>query len=85
MEETAYLHFSDWPLPKPWEPHAAKMMADLMPKCKSGERDCADRRVWLWLYDDFRSRRKSVCGVEFADWEAVEARMKEASKLAIDA
>jgi len=71
MAETKYVHFSDWPLPKPWEPHSPTVKADLMPKCRDGQ-DCADRRMWLWLYDDFRSRRKGVCGEEFASWEAAE-------------
>ncbi|KAK5121520.1 hypothetical protein LTR85_005353 [Meristemomyces frigidus] len=75
MEETKYIHFSDWPLPKPWAPHSEDVLKTVMPKC-GGKDDCADRRIWLRLYEDFRERRKNVCGPEYAEWEAAEMSMK---------
>lgn len=62
MEEVKYVHFSDWPLPKPWEARSEKVLEEVVPKCVGGGERCADRRVWMWLYRDFRERRK-VCFV----------------------
>ncbi|KAK4949041.1 hypothetical protein LTR10_012414 [Elasticomyces elasticus] len=60
MQEAKYVHFSDWPLPKPWL-HDKVIEKEMAPKCQ----ECAEKRVWLWLYEDFRERRKNVCGPEF--------------------
>jgi alpha-N-acetylglucosamine transferase len=78
MKQAKYVHFSDFPLPKPWVGAMEAMKSELMPSCKmhpgkeAGELDCADRNAWLWLYKEFRDRRKRVCGPEFADFERVE-------------
>nr|POE72163.1 glucose n-acetyltransferase 1 [Quercus suber] len=72
MREVKYIHFSDWPLPKPWVSHSQAQFRELWPKCNGvleGEvEDCPDRKIWAWLYDDFRERRKEVCGEEFVSW-----------------
>ncbi|KAI6798868.1 glycosyltransferase family 8 protein [Hortaea werneckii] len=68
IRQAKYVHFSDWPLPKPWQTHADDMLQDLMPKC-GGSADCAERKIWLRLYEDFRERRESVCGVSYATWK----------------
>jgi hypothetical protein len=78
MKQAKYIHFSDYPLPKPWVGATEAMKSELMPSCKAlpgrdtGGLDCADRNAWLWLYKEFRDRRKRVCGPEFADFEQVE-------------
>lgn len=67
-EEAKFVHFSDWPLPKPWHLTAASDIARTQPVCKDlgkGAQDCTDREVWLEIYQDFRQRRKGVCGKEF--------------------
>lgn len=73
MAEAKYVHFSDWPLPKPWMPHNQAMLRELWPKCEGnleGEADdCSDRKIWMWLYEDFRERREAVCGPAFMDWQ----------------
>ncbi|GFG15235.1 alphaN-acetylglucosamine transferase [Aspergillus udagawae] len=66
LAEAKLVHFSDWPLPKPWVLSNQKLLAEILPKCdyKPGtlqERGCRDREVWKSLYQDFRQRRKDIC------------------------
>lgn len=68
LEEAKFLHFSDWPYPKPWL-HTTKSETDFYkPNCHeldNGEEDCTDQEKWLWIYSDFRERRNKVCGAGF--------------------
>lgn len=74
--EAKIIHFSDWPLPKPWIMWPNSLLRELRPECEfnSGtpdEHGCEGRRVWMELYDDFRRRRKDVCkllSVPAPDW-----------------
>jgi alpha-N-acetylglucosamine transferase len=65
MNETKMIHFSDYPLGKPWEATWTEMQQG-GPKCpmdlNSGviQEKCDDREAWFKLYTDFRTRRK-VC------------------------
>jgi len=56
--EASFLHFSDWPVPKPWLPDYGKK-EELKPKCE-GE-DCRAQKLWLGFYDDFTKRRQVRC------------------------
>lgn len=63
LKEAKLVHFSDWPLPKPWVMWPQKLLAEMLPRCdnKPGtpeESGCRDREVWRELYEDFRRRRK---------------------------
>lgn len=63
LSEAKFVHFSDWPLPKPWVMWPQAQLAELQPACdnKPGtmeESGCRDREVWKELYNDFRRRRK---------------------------
>lgn len=63
LKEAKFVHFSDWPLPKPWIMWPHQMLADILPKCKNNpgtlhESGCRDRDVWMKLYDDFRIKRR---------------------------
>lgn len=61
MREASLVHFSDWPLPKPWIMWPHKLVGEVMPKCKVGDLgndDCRNKKIWMELYDDFRKRRK---------------------------
>ncbi|KAL2178393.1 glycosyltransferase family 8 protein [Thermothelomyces heterothallicus CBS 202.75] len=66
----AYLvHFSDWPLPKPWLPRSPEQWAAALPACGDGEEDaerpdrprCADRFMWTGFYEDYDRDRREVC------------------------
>lgn len=69
LSTAAYLHFSDWPIPKPWMRASQALLNTHMPKCRKSEwfgaTDCRDRNVWTKLYFDFAVRRMSVCGAGF--------------------
>ncbi|CZR41585.1 uncharacterized protein FPRO_11174 [Fusarium proliferatum ET1] len=61
--EAKLIHFSDWPLPKPWKPMPEDDRLAAQPNCTqttNGEEDCTARVIWNSLYTDFRARRK-VC------------------------
>jgi hypothetical protein len=77
MGQAKYVHFSDYPVPKPWVATSEALKRDFMPSCKApgrkhGGQDCSDRNAWLWLYKEFRERRKRVCGPEFTQYEEAE-------------
>jgi len=71
-KEAKLVHFSDWPLPKPWIMWPYEGLLEMQPDC-GGDRDgtCAERRIWKSLYDDFRHRRRDICkllSVPAPDW-----------------
>ncbi|RYP18032.1 hypothetical protein DL765_004148 [Monosporascus sp. GIB2] len=65
FNEAKFLHFSDWPVPKPWLSNAA-MREQHQPACemKNGKEDCTARTLWNGFYEDFAERRKNVCNVK---------------------
>jgi hypothetical protein len=67
FEEAKFLHFSDWPYPKPWIGASQASTDQNKPKCRGvdGKEDCRDQEKWLWFYSDFRDRRSRVCGAGF--------------------
>lgn len=62
LAEAKFLHFSDWPVPKPWIETPDALREEKQPKCEAdegtGEEDCRARDIWLDLYRDFRERRR---------------------------
>jgi alpha-N-acetylglucosamine transferase len=64
MENAEFVHFSDYPFPKPWEETTAEEQEKVVPVCvddgKDGKVDCRSRDIWIELYKDFKARRK-VC------------------------
>ncbi|KAJ5683623.1 Glucose N-acetyltransferase 1 [Penicillium macrosclerotiorum] len=63
LAEAKFVHFSDWPLPKPWIMWPQQQLASLQPACENNpgtpeESGCRDREIWKQLYDDFRRKRK---------------------------
>ncbi|KAI1101354.1 glycosyltransferase family 8 protein [Jackrogersella minutella] len=63
FNEAKFLHFSDWPVPKPWISMSESMRQDKQPKCvtKDGQEDCSARELWNGFYNDFTQRRSTVC------------------------
>lgn len=60
-EEAKFLHFSDWPYPKPWIEATSKQLQQGVPQChtrEDGSEDCRNREKWLFVYDDFKHRRE---------------------------
>ncbi|KAL2810531.1 nucleotide-diphospho-sugar transferase [Aspergillus granulosus] len=74
LQETKYLHFSDWPVPKPWFRANPRNVQRTQPVCDmdpvTGRADCRARDIWLGLYGDFATRRKNVCGLDLEDKKA---------------
>jgi hypothetical protein len=61
--EAKYLHFSDWPMPKPWLPADEELRLQVQPKCyvnDGGVESCAERELWNGWRNEFKERRK-VC------------------------
>jgi len=71
MERAKFLHFSDWPLPKPWIEPSPGLWEQNWPKCfgdegavleGTSESLCRERELWVGFYKDFKMRRKQICG-----------------------
>ncbi|KAF2264010.1 nucleotide-diphospho-sugar transferase [Lojkania enalia] len=77
LEEAKFVHFSDWPRPKPWLKADSAIVEEVQPKCKKveGEEDCTDRDIWLSLYQDFSQRRQRICGRRYDDRRRVRRSM----------
>lgn len=64
LKEAKFLHFSDWPVPKPWLPASEEARDQHFPKCdktateQAEKTRCRTRELWLGFYDDFTKRRK---------------------------
>jgi hypothetical protein len=64
LAEAKLIHFSDWPLPKPWIMWPSEGLAEMQPDCGGSKKGtCREREIWKKLYDDFRHRRKDICGI----------------------
>jgi alpha-N-acetylglucosamine transferase len=62
LQEAKFLHFSDWPMPKPWLPAPPNKVSEWQPKCQTdstGAEDCRNRDLWLGFYSDFKDRRRA--------------------------
>ena len=68
MAEAKFLHFSDWPVPKPWISRGDGIMTQHQPACvdRDGQQDCHERDLWLGFYHDFAQRRKRICGLDLS-------------------
>ena len=69
VERAKFVHFSDWPLPKPWITAEQGLWEESMPKCFGEDgveikEPCRERELWIWFYEDFKARRTQVCGSE---------------------
>ncbi|KAM0372215.1 hypothetical protein ACHAPK_004787 [Fusarium culmorum] len=60
LSEAKFVHFSDWPVPKPWINDVETRLAN-QPDCPEGETSCPDRDIWNGFYTDFTENKKRVC------------------------
>lgn len=62
MENAKFVHFSDYPFPKPWEETTAEEQEAAVPKCvdddQKGLVDCRAREIWIDFYKNFKARRE---------------------------
>jgi hypothetical protein len=69
MKEAKFVHFSDYPFPKPWQETSAEEQERAAPECvvddQEGDLDCRARNNWIGLYKDFKARRKVYSAVHF--------------------
>ncbi|GCB20914.1 glucose N-acetyltransferase 1 [Aspergillus awamori] len=68
LRAAKYLHFSDWPVPKPWVSATQHVIEQTQPACEvdpaTGQPvDCHLREIWLGMYKEFMARRQNICGV----------------------
>jgi hypothetical protein len=72
LKEAKLVHFSDWPLPKPWIMWPQQGVAEIQPDCGGATKGtCREREIWKKLYTDFRHRRRDLCkilSVPAPDW-----------------
>ncbi|RTE81852.1 hypothetical protein BHE90_003612 [Fusarium euwallaceae] len=63
------VHFSDWPLPKPWRSRSKKQWEDALPECpdddveKADRPRCADRVMWSGFYRDYDRLKEEQCKI----------------------
>ncbi|KAM0428888.1 hypothetical protein ACHAPT_006688 [Fusarium lateritium] len=62
LNEAKYVHFSDWPVPKPWveDPGLRQQKQPACPVAegKDDQESCAERDIWNKFYTDFSENRK---------------------------
>jgi hypothetical protein len=64
FEEAKLIHFSDDPLPKPWEA-TWDQVKEAQPLCDNdgvSPKDCQARHIWLTLYSEYAKRAKVGLG-----------------------
>ena len=68
LREASLIQFAgDDPLPAPWLRCPINIYREIRPKCAfmdgtASEQQCEAREIWRNVYDDFRKRRKDICG-----------------------
>ena len=62
LEQAKFIHFSDYPFPKPWQETTAEQQDAAVPPCVDNNQgwkvDCRVREIWINLYKDFKERRR---------------------------
>ncbi|KAF2233329.1 glycosyltransferase family 8 protein [Viridothelium virens] len=91
MREAKLVHFSDWPLPKPWIMWPWEAVSEMQPDCVGTRRgsiaggSCREREIWKELYEGFRERRKDICkllSVPAPEWRLLKKGIERAEEKA---
>jgi hypothetical protein len=67
VSESFLVHFSDWPLPKPWKRRSKAQWEAAVPQCNEDHAEatdgpyCADRTVWTSFYEDYDMYKSQQC------------------------
>lgn len=65
LGEAKFLHFSDWPAPKPWLEMSDDLCDEFQPPCwrvaDDGSTSCVEHELWNSFYDEFQRRRDFLC------------------------
>ncbi|PNS21953.1 hypothetical protein CAC42_551 [Sphaceloma murrayae] len=64
LANAKFVHFSDWPLFKPWLLSADELdraKPPCRPSVDGSLQDCQDQEAWLRVYKDFMERRQRIC------------------------
>lgn len=76
LESSNLVHFTDAP---PWKPLLETDRLRLAPQCplqgiggQQQQQECEPLEIWKQLYNDYRARRKDICGEHFNEWEYAE-------------
>ena len=69
VKEAKVVHFTDWPMEKPWIQTKDEVISREQPECvlkldRDRQVDCTTQNIWKSFYEDFARRRKDVCGME---------------------
>ncbi|KAL0941332.1 glucose n-acetyltransferase [Colletotrichum truncatum] len=63
------VHFSDWPLPKPWISRSKQQWEASLPECpndaveKEDQPRCANRVMWTGFYEDYDKEKSEQCKI----------------------
>lgn len=69
VSRSVLVHFSDWPLLKPWKHRTKQQFESIMPKCPDDDMGapdrprCADRMMWVGLYEDYDHAKEAYCSI----------------------
>ncbi|KAJ3515545.1 hypothetical protein NLJ89_g1690 [Agrocybe chaxingu] len=62
LSRSFYIHFSDWPPPKPWISATKYQIEQTQPACNPEEREtCGNRKHWQSVYDLYHKLKDRVC------------------------
>ncbi|CEL60197.1 Glucose N-acetyltransferase 1 OS=Gibberella zeae (strain PH-1 / ATCC MYA-4620 / FGSC 9075 / NRRL 31084) GN=GNT1 PE=3 SV=1 [Rhizoctonia solani AG-1 IB] len=62
LSSAFFVHFSDWPLPKPWIKASTSLVESTQPACDPKEKvECWNRKHWHGIYNLYNKLKEEVC------------------------
>ncbi|CAE6361166.1 unnamed protein product [Rhizoctonia solani] len=62
LSNAFFVHFSDWPLPKPWIKAETALVESTQPVCDPKEKfECWNRKHWHGIYNLYNELKQEVC------------------------